>query len=832
MNHEISLCGDWEFSQVGRDRCVDGWRPATVPGTVHTDLLANGLIHDPFYRDNESDMAWIEQARWSYRRSFDIPAHAIRSSKRIELAFLGLDTFASIRLNGKVVGQADNMFRPWCFDVTRQVRAGRNRIEVDFASPVRVAEEKAAKSRIRYHTVFYENRMHIRKSQYAGGWDWGPRLMTSGIWRPVCLRAVGTSVIRDVHVITRELTGKRALLDIEVQIEAFERTRGSVDVSLRCPKTKNVVEASRRVSLERGTKRTRIRLELQNPQRWWPAGMGDPHLYDLEVTLSAGGELFDRKEDRLGLRSVELVREKDSQGESFRFRVNGREVFARGANWIPGDSFLPRVTPEYYRDRLTQARDANMNMIRVWGGGVYEDPTFYRTCDELGLMVWQDFMFACAEYPEDASFLSSVRDEAEHAVRGLRNHPSIVIWCGNNENEWLYQRKWPQSPRFRGARIYHELLPEVCRQLDPSRPYWPGSPTGGDDANDPNRGNQHVWTVWSFWAAPHDYWAWPARFVTEFGFQGAPAMKTMRSFTNESDRWLFSPVLDRHNKMLEGNPRLMKYLAGGYGVPSDLEELVHWSQVQQAEIIKLGVEHWRRRWPASAGAVFWQLNDCWPVTSWAAIDYFGRPKGLLYAARRFFAPVVISLRPSSGKPYGPDDLEVWISQDHRRRDPVKVEATAWDIGGERLGHRTIGTRLPAGCGRMVGVLSYQAMGLDIPERGCVHVQLSENGSTLAENVHWFAPAKYIDWPEPGLKVICGPVEGGLGIEVSAKRVARGVCLEVDRWEGRLTDNFFDLMPGHRRSVKWLAEGQIPDLAEFRKHMRTKWLRSARRALPT
>lgn len=828
MNQVIDLSGDWEFRQAGTGaRRVKSWLPAVVPGTVHTDLLTQELIPDPFHRMNELDQRWVEQADWLYRRSFQVGPEFLRNARAVWLEFDGLDTFATVRLNGGELGRTDNMFHPWRFDVKPLLKAGANTLEVEFASAPRIAEALAARTKVTYRSFFYLQRQFIRKAQYSGGWDWGPRLLTCGIWRPVRLRSAQQAEIRNLRAVTSALSPQKAALSVEVEIDSYMSGRAKLAVQVVAPDGAAGAERAVEADITRGTQILSLSLALDRPALWWPNGLGAQPLYQVRATLSIGGETVDAADETIGLRTVELVREKDNQGESFRFRVNGRDVFCKGANWVPADSFLPRVTPEQYRARLADARDAHMNMIRVWGGGVYEDAAFYRACDELGLMVWQDFMFACAEYPESPELIESVRREARHVVRRLRNHPSLVIWCGNNENHWFFDELWAPVQKKHGEVFYHEVLPSVCREHDPQRPYWPGSPYGGPKANDPNFGDQHVWSVWGWWANPEKYRECPARFASEFGFQAMPPAKTVEAFTQREDRWLFSPVIDHHNKAEDGHPRIMKFLTGSLGPPAGLDDYIYLSQVQQAEAMKIAVEHWRRRWPASAGALYWQLNDCWPVASWSAVDYYGRPKALWYASRRFFAPVLVSLRPVSAEPSGPTDLEVWVSHDLNAELSVCVEASAWTLEGKPLKKRAIDAALPANSSRRIAVLEYAALGLADPATGFVHVRLCRGREALAENFHFFAPARHIDWPDPGLRVKAATADGGILVEVTARRPARAVCLTADRFEGRFSDNFFDLLPGERRPVRWLTQGRAPAARAFQSALETRYMKPQR-----
>lgn len=829
MNDQIVLNGPWEFKQSGPAPArIKKWLTGSVPGTVHTDLLDCGIIEDPFYRCNELDLRWVEDAEWTYRRAFDVPAEMLSSSRSAILDFEGLDTFASIILNGRVVGRADNMFHGWQFEVHKLLRPGKNLLEVQFLSAGRVAEARAKASRIRYKSSFFEPRVFIRKAQYAGGWDWGPRCHTAGIWRPVRLLLVREARITDVCVRSGKLSTRRAGQVVEAQVEATAPRNATLRVTMSSPEGRTT-EAHLPVKLRKGTQWLQVKLAVADPQLWWPAGMGSQSLYDVQVTLLDNEHVLDEHHLRTGIRHVELIRKKDKQGECFRFRINGREVFCKGANWIPSDSFLPRVTADIYRARVADARDANMNMLRVWGGGIYEAPAFYRACDELGIMVWQDFMFACAEYPEDRPLLNSIQREARETVRRLRNHPSVVLWCGNNENHWGYDAWWPPRPKRYGEVIYDKILPAACKALDPTRPFWPGSPYGGPMANDPDHGDQHEWNVWIFWQNPEKYRQSKARFVSEFGFQSVPEPATVNQFTAPEDRRLFSRVIDHHNKCEDGHARNMKFLAHLYGVPQDMEEYIYLSQVAQAGAIQTGVEHWRRRWPATAGTLFWQHNDCWPVASWSCVDYYGRPKGLWYAARRFFSPLLVSLVPAGDQAFGLADLEVWISNDTLDTSPLRLELTSWDVNGEKLSQQSVSLRPRASASWRQATISSKKIRITNPDRHFFHVGLWKGTQLLSENSHFYVQPKYVLWPSPMLSTQVEQAEDGLRVTIAARCAARAVWLRADAWEGRFSDNFFDLFPGQSRELAWQSSsGEMPHPDEFLSRLQVRSLADAGR----
>ncbi len=636
----FSLNGDWQFGQATTDQRF----PAVVPGCVHTDLLEADQIPDPFFRDNEDSLRWIGEVDWVYERTFTISAE-ILTRQHLILRCEGLDTLATITLNGQELGRADNMFRVWEYDLAGKLHEGENSIAIRFDSAynygvARLEERYIHSWSTDAHKLPGGN--YVRKAAYHFGWDWGPKLIPCGIWRDIEIVAFD-SRLTDVHVQQSHADGS---VTLTTAISAETADALSADVVVRFD-GETVATAETGLDLGRG----QATLTIENPQLWWPHGMGDHPLYEVAVTLrDADGSAIDSWQRRIGLRTIELVRNPDEWGESFYFTCNGVPFFAKGANWIPADSFVTRLTAEDYRRLLTTAADANMNMLRVWGGGIYEQDAFYEICDELGLTVWQDFMFACATYPtfEDA-FMENVKVEARQAIQRLRHHASIALWCGNNELEqglvtdnWTsYSMSWADY-----GKLFDEKLAELVAELNPATSYWPGSPhtpVGDRRAwNDPRSGDAHIWDVWHGLEPFEFYYQCKHRFNSEFGFQSFPEPSTVYGYTAPKDRNITSYVMEHHQRSASGNSRIMHYMLDWFQLPTSFEGTLWLSQILQGMAIKHACEHWRRSMPRGMGTLYWQINDCWPVASWSSLDYYGRWKALHYMARHFYAPVLVS----------------------------------------------------------------------------------------------------------------------------------------------------------------------------------------------
>jgi beta-mannosidase len=806
QNAVLALDRGWQFRQIaaGAQEGESGWLPATVPGDVHLDLLANRKIPDPFFRDNEARLQWIENASWEYRLNFDAtPALLARSN--VDLVFDGLDAAAQVYVNGAQVLNADNMFRVWRVPVKGHLHAGNNLLRVVFPSPIKAATEAAASDAFRLRSKT-EDKTYIRKAAYEYGWDWGPRFVTSGIWRPARLEAWDKARIADFHIRQRDVSKDVAHLDAEVEVEAAVAGPAKITVSYwghGAPIAGVMPFVTREVTLRTGRNVIDVPIEIKNPKLWYPAGYGEQSRYDFTVAVRAAQETAGTRGVTAGLRSIVLDRHLDQWGRSFELVVNGIPVFAKGADVIPFDSFPSRVTTADYRRILESARDANMNMIRHWGGGYYETDEFYAICDELGIMVWQDFMFGNNWQPGTYAFKLNIEAEAEDQVRRLRNHPSIVVWCGNNETESAFD--WgprPTLPADVRLLIWQDyltefsgILPRVVARLDAETPYWPSSPSSDYEALSEHyqSGDAHIWDVWHGRVPFATYETHHARFVTEYGFQSFPEMKTIESFTQPADRTgIFTPVMLAHQKNNEGNAIIHDYLLKDYPEPKDFASFLYVSQVLQAEGIKIGAEHFRRRRPETMGSIFWQLNDCWPVASWSSIDYYGRWKALQYYARRFYAPILVSPHVEDGS------LKTYIVSDKTRAIPATLRVRLMDFDGKVLLEETHAVDVEPLASKVYldwPLKKLTEAGAADTSRVFVVADLTAGGVEISRNLIYLAPVKGVHLKPAALKVETTGASGSYKIRVTSPVLARSVYLSFGNLDVKVSDNYFNLLPG-------------------------------------
>lgn len=785
----------------------EGWLAATVPGTVHEALLAAGSIPDPFIGLNERAVQWVGERDWLYRCTFELP-EGFLSVGMVALCCDGLDTFATLWLNGQPILTSDNMFVPHRLQVDHVLHAGRNDLRILFESALRRGKAREAEHGLSQVWNGDASRVYVRKAQYHYGWDWGPCLLTAGPNGAVRLESY-VARVADLHCpikVAPDLS--HATLPVRVVVEA-EPDMADLMLRLALHDPSGNLVASAMLPVQGDC--AHHTFEVPTPTLWWPRGYGAQPLYRLVAALHQGEAEVDQRTLRLGVRRQCLLQEPlaDAPGTTFRFEINNLPLFCGGANWIPADSFTPRIPPERYRDLLHLAAEGNLAMLRVWGGGIYEPDLFYDLCDELGILVWQDFMFACGLYPAHDAFQASVRAEAEAAVRRLRHHPSLVLWCGNNEDYLLagsvgrYEPAWEgdlaDSP-FPARALYERLLLDVCAALDPMTPYWPGSPYLGQDANDGTVGDRHTWEIWHGRMAPYqEYPAYAGRFVSEFGMQSLPALTTIEGFAPPSERYPESRTLEHHNKAEGGPRRLAAYLTDNLRAHVDLEGAVYATQFIQAEALAAAVRGWRRRFAGPgryevAGALVWQFNDCWPVTSWAIVDHALRPKPAYYTLRRELAPLVVGLAPA------PDGAALWAVNGTSAPVEAEIDLTVWSLDGV----------LHLSARRPVTLLPHQATALPdvsfpVAEGRVVAARLVVAGNTVSRATLWPEPFKYLALPDPGLEM---SREGDM-VRLRVARPAKGVWLSGPdgvAW----SDNMLDLLPDDEQVVvtRGLGEGSV------------------------
>ncbi len=809
------LRGPWSFRQEGGE---PAWSRATVPGCVHTDLFAAGRVPDPFRGVNERDLQWIERCNWEYVAIFHADDELL-ARERVDLWCKGLDTYAEVLCNGTHLFSANNMFREWRADLKGVLRRGANQLAVCFRSPV---EEVRAAYDSLGHVLPAANdqaermvSMFTRKAPYHYGWDWGPRFVTAGIWRPIFLDAWDGARIDDVQVVQEELTDARATLRMTATIVASRAGRARVTFSVGPGQTTATAEAA----LDPGANEVACTIAIDRPERWWPNGLGKPRLYAVDAALALEGDPapIDRRTVRFGLRTIEVDHRRDAAGKTFTVSVNGAPTFMKGANYIPSDSFLPRVSDERYRDLVQSAADANMNMLRVWGGGVYEDDRFYDACDEAGILVWQDFMFACSMYPGDEAFVENVRHEAIENVRRLRNHPSLALWAGNNEIEvawhrWSWQTKFGLSPAAQSGlwadyrRLFHELLPAIVAEHDPGRFYTRSSPSANDDAVVPDTlgfGDMHFWGVWHAEKPYEEYARHVSRFMSEYGFQSFPELETVASYAPEGEWRIDSPIMLAHQRHPRGNELVRTYMERDFRTPRDFDSFLYVSQVLQALIIEFAAEAHRRAMPHNAGSLYWQLDDCWPVASWSGIDYFGRWKALHYFARRFFAPVLVSVVEEGGA------VAVAVVSDRRERFSASLALRLVDFEGRELWSDARDVVVEGNGSQVHATLPRAALlGGRAPTRVVLVAEIFAgaagvaNGVPIGRGLHYFVKIRDMELADPELRVEVSGESSAIEVRVTARRLAKNVRLRAEPSDGRFDDNYFDLLAGEVRVVTW------------------------------
>lgn len=842
----------WEFRAASETDRADlkEWHAAQVPGVVQTDLLRAGLIPDPFYQDNDTRLQWIGLTDWEYRTTFQADAATI-AHEHVDLVFDGLDTYADVYLNDQVVLHGDNMFRRWRVAAKPLLKAGANTLRVVFHSPIEsmIPKVKALPyilPSVTSHNTGNEENIatapYTRKAAYQYGWDWGPRYVTEGIWQPVRLETWDSLRMESFHVKQQRVGADAAQLNAQLEIEASRSAAITVEINYAELSGAALAPVRQSVQVDQGLNHVSVPIRIANPKLWYPVGYGAQDRYRFAAVVRAGHDVAAEASLKTGLRSIELRREVTKSGKGFAFVVNSIAVFAKGADVIPFDSFPNRVTPEIHRQILEAARDAHMNMVREWGGGYYESDDFFDICDELGIMVWQEFMFGGDMVPGGADFQDSVKQEAIDQVTRLSDHPSVVLWCGNNEIEtgWVH---WDDRKNFQASIspsvrdevwqnyvvLFHGILPGVVTLYGNSVPYWPSSPSANfeDPPDSQTNGDMHYWQVWHALAPIEEYTHQFPRFMSEYGFQSFPEMRTIRTFATPADLDIRSATMQDHQKNHGGNERILSYMLRWYPEPKDFASFVYLSQVLQAEAIKVGAEHLRRQRPNTMGSLYWQLNDCWPVASWASIDYYGRWKALQYYARRFYDDVIVSPVRHDGK------VDVYVISDKLQPVSGSIHARLLDFSGKSLMEKTQDVQVPAQSSAVYLTLDEKDLLASAdPKNSFLVFDLEVGGQRVSRNLIFFDTMHNLDLPA-SVHVDAAVENSGGGYNVSLRSpvLARSVFVSFGDLDVQTADNYFDLLPGEAVTVKLKAPTSV-SLDQLKSAMQVESLTDAFPAAPT
>lgn len=764
---------------------------ATIPGTVHTDLFQNQLIPDPFFGANEKELQWIENENWEYETHFTLSESELKNLN-IDLEFEGLDTYATIFLNGKVVLEADNMFRKWTISAKSHLKIGTNHLKVVFHSAVQKGKEEAKKLS---YTLPEKERVFVRKAQYQFGWDWGPRFVTAGIWKKVQLKFWNSAKIENIKYSQVELNDKKAILEFTTEIYVSKVKAIQLKIN----------EKSETFNLKKGKNKIIMSYEIANPKLWWCNGLGEANLYPFTIEVQQKKQFLDSKKLNIGLKTIELIQEKDQAGKSFYFKLNGKSVFMKGANVVPPDSFLPRVSDSTYFSLVENAKKANINMLRVWGGGVYFDDAFYEACDANGILVWQDFMFACSMYPGDEKFVENVKQEVIDNVNRLQNHSSIAIWCGNNENDegwhnWGWQKQFNYSKADSTQiwndykKVFHEMIPQTLDSLLPKEKniYWSSSPSIGWGRKESLlQGDSHYWGVWWGKEPFEIYEKKVGRFMSEYGFQGLPNLETLQKVMDKEDLNFSSDAFKNHQKHPTGYETINEYMERDYVVPKDFEDYAYVSQLLQARGMKTAIEAHRRAKSYCMGTLYWQFNDCWPVTSWSSLDYYGNWKAFHYQAKRSFENVLLSAEVTDSGIY-----KFFVINDGIQNYAGELKAEIRNFNGQLLWQRKSYCKSDASSNVSAILLPFPSLKEIDTQNSYIKLEF------ISDDNHWesnffFEKPKDLKLLKPNIQI---KAIDGVTIEIFSDVLAKDVFLSSEN-DTFFEENYFDLLPNEKRIIK-------------------------------
>lgn len=783
----------WTFNEIGQHEK----HAAIVPGTVHTDLFNNQIIPDPFYGDNEKQLRYLDEKDWQYETTFTVNSLNIQN-EQIHLVCEGLDTYAQVYLNNEPLFYADNMFRLWQKDIKKYLKIGDNHLKIHFFSANKIGEQLAKKLD---YTLPEGERVFVRKTQHHFGWDWSPRFISAGIWQPIYIEFWNNAKIKNLQYEQLTLTEQQAELEFTINIDCEKSGEYALIIN----------DQKSNLNLLKGENLIKEKYTINQPKRWWCNGLGEPNLYDFNIQLLLNEKPVDSKQKRIGLRTIELVQTPDEKGKSFYFKINGESVFIKGANFIPPDHFLPRVSKSDYFNLVKQAKIANMNMLRVWGGGTYADQAFMDACDEMGIMVWHDFMFACAMYPGDKTFLNNVKEEVTYQINRLQHHASLALWCGNNEidegwHNWGWQKQFKYTKKDSTkiwqdyVKLFHELIPQTLSELVPKSRniYWSSSPSKGWGRKESLLvGDVHYWGVW--WGLePFDtYKEKVGRFVSEYGFQGMPPMESFRLFLPKDQLSLDSAAMKTHQKHPKGRETIQTYMNRDFKVPVKFEDYVYVSQLLQAEGMKTAIEAHRRAMPYCMGTLYWQFNDCWPVTSWSSIDYYGRWKAMHYQAKKSFENLIVSINEK------PEVIEIFLINDRLEKFAGQLSLKVIDFNGQSKWEISKSAHIDKQSSQSVHLVEKEQIKSFLDENHVLVVTFDNKRAVCHAN-HLFVKPKMVNWMNPDIK---WNMLDQQTLEMTSNVFAKSVYLSSG--DVFFEDNFFDLLPNESKKVKF--NGKISNL---------------------
>jgi len=796
----INLNNSWEFKSLKGEK----WFNASVPGSVHTDLFNNKLIPDPYKSNVEKKLAWIDTTTWIYKKTFQKPK-SLKPNQHIYLVFEGLDTYADIIINDSIVHSSNNMFLPVKIEIDRNILKKKNELKIIF-HPTTVIEKAI------YHKLSYKlpegSRSVSRKAAYQYGWDWAPKYLGCGIWKNVELQITQSAYIKNLNYSVDKITSSKAEIIFKAEIESFNTIKGEININ----SDEHNIYYQNIIQLKQGRHNYTFKIEIDNPQLWWTHNLGLPYLYDFVFNLNSSGKTLHSQNLKLGIRKIELVQENDSLGNSFYFKLNNIPVFMKGANYVPQSSFSGSVSNEQYKKLIQDAKSANMNMLRVWGGGIYEKDIFYDLCDKKGILVWQDFMFANTMFPHDSIFLENIKQEAQYQTQRLSKHPCIALWCGNNEideawHNWGWSRNYTKKDSTilwnNYLNIFHEILPNIVNQYSQDISYSTSSPLfGRGNSRSKTEGDNHYWYVWHDEYDFNWYNKVTGRFMSEFGFQSYPNNKTIDYFYSSEHKNIDSEIIAAHQKHHKGNYLINHYMKDYYPIPEDFEEFIYVSQLLQAEGIRTGILAQRRAKPFCMGSIYWQLNDCWPAISWSSIDYLGNWKTLHYFARQDFKNIILS--PILEK----NTLKVFALSDSISIYDASLRISLIDFYGNKKFKKEIMVSINKNNSTLLYEYDFsEFLKKYKTKKHAVVLELENNGKVLDKRIVYFAKPKDLDLKKININYRIKQVKDGYQITLKSTNLLKNVYIEIPA-KGFWNNNFFDLIPGEEAIVIFKTQEKI------------------------